>query len=119
MRTTALSAFEAYKVHDEKLYKKSATGVLQRCIFEEEGRQLPAEIHAGLGGHHTAAQALLARPSVLGFISRQPEQTRRTLSNGASDASSSPTKATCPNCLTNYPHYLAFRGLGTGYGWTP
>ena len=45
---------KAYKVHEGKLYKKSATGVLQRCISEEEGRQLLAEIHAGLGGHHAA-----------------------------------------------------------------
>ena len=43
---------KAYKVHEGELYKKSATGVLQRCISEEEGRQLLAEIHAGLGGHH-------------------------------------------------------------------
>ena len=41
----------AYRVHGEELYKKSATGVLQRCISEEEGRQLLAEIHASLGGH--------------------------------------------------------------------
>ena len=43
---------KAYKVHDGELYKKSATEVLQRCISEEEGRNLLAEIHAGLGGHH-------------------------------------------------------------------
>ena len=33
---------KAYKVHEGELYKKSATGVLQRCISEEEGRQLLA-----------------------------------------------------------------------------
>ena len=87
---------KAYKVHDEELYNKGTTGVLQRCISEEEGRQLLAEIHTGLGGHHAAARPLLARPSVLGFIGRWPEQTRRTLSNAASDANSSPTKAICP-----------------------
>ena len=27
---------KAYKVHEGELYKKSATGVLQRCISEEE-----------------------------------------------------------------------------------
>jgi hypothetical protein len=42
---------KAYKVHEGELYKKSTTGVLQRCISEEEGRQLLAEIHAGMGGH--------------------------------------------------------------------
>ena len=41
---------KAYKVHEGELYKKSTTGVLQRCISEEEGRNLLAEIHAGLGG---------------------------------------------------------------------
>ena len=40
---------KAYKVHEGELYKKSAIGVLQRCISEEEGRQFLAEIHAGLG----------------------------------------------------------------------
>ena len=28
---------KAYKVHEGELYKKSAIGVLQRCISEEEG----------------------------------------------------------------------------------
>jgi ribonuclease HI len=31
---------KTYKVHEGELYKKSTTGVLQRCISEEEGRQL-------------------------------------------------------------------------------
>ena len=31
---------KAYKVHEGELYKKSTTGVLQRCISEEEGRKL-------------------------------------------------------------------------------
>ena len=48
---------KAYKVHEGELYKKSTTRVLQRCIFEEEGRQLLAEIHASLGGHHAVARA--------------------------------------------------------------
>ena len=52
---------KAYKVHEGELYKKSTTGVLQRCISEEEGRKLLAEIHAGLGGHHAAARALVSK----------------------------------------------------------
>ena len=46
---------KAYKVHEGELYNKSTTGVLQRCISEEEGRNLLAEIHAGLGGHHACS----------------------------------------------------------------
>ena len=48
---------KAYMVHEGELYKKSTTGVLQRCISKEEGQKLLAEIHAGLGGHHAAAWA--------------------------------------------------------------
>ncbi|SPT18539.1 unnamed protein product [Triticum aestivum] len=58
---------KAYKVHEGELYKKNATGVLQRCISEEEGRQLLAEIHAGLGGHHAAARALVSKAFRTGF----------------------------------------------------
>ena len=59
---------KAYKVHESELYKKSTTGVLQRCISEEEGRQLLAEIHAGLGGHHAAARALVSKAFRTGFF---------------------------------------------------
>ncbi len=52
---------KAYRVHEGELYKKSTTGVLKRCISEEEGRNLLAEIHAGLGGHHAAARALVGK----------------------------------------------------------
>ena len=58
---------KAYKVHEGELYKKSATGVLQRCISEEEGRQLLAEIHARLGGHHAAARALVSKAFCTGL----------------------------------------------------
>ena len=58
---------KAYKVHDGELYKKSATRVLQRCISEEEGRQLLAEMHAGLGGHHAVARALVSKAFRTGF----------------------------------------------------
>ncbi len=50
---------KAYKVYEGELYRKSTTGVLQRCISEEEGRNLLAEIHAGLGGHHAAGRTLV------------------------------------------------------------
>ena len=58
---------KAYKVHEGELYKKSTTGVLQRCISEEEGRDLLAEIHAELGGHHAVARALVGKAFRTGF----------------------------------------------------
>ena len=59
---------KAYKVHEDKLYKKSTTGVLQRCISEEEGRPLLAEIDVDLGGHHAAAWALVCKAYHTGFF---------------------------------------------------
>jgi hypothetical protein len=59
---------KAYKVHEGELYKKSTTGVLQRCISEEEGKQLLAKIHAGMGGHHAAARALVSKAFRAGFF---------------------------------------------------
>src|SRR3954468_15826938 len=58
---------KAYRVHEGELYKKSATGVLQRCISEEEGWSLLAEIHAGLGGHQAAARSLVSKSFRTGF----------------------------------------------------
>ena len=52
---------KAYKVHEGELYKMSTTGVLQRCISEEEGKLVLREIHSGMSGHH-AARPWLARP---------------------------------------------------------
>ena len=58
---------KAYRVHEGELYNKSTTGVLQRCISEEEGWNLLAEIHAELGGHHTAARSLVSKAFRTGF----------------------------------------------------
>ena len=69
MRHAALcGALKPTKVHEGELYKKSTTGVLQRCISEEERRKQLAEIHAGLGGHHTAARALVSKAFQIGFF---------------------------------------------------
>ena len=86
---------KAYKVHEGELYKKSATRVLQRCISEEDGRQLLAEIHAGLGGHHASAWALVSKAFRTGFYWRRPEQTHWTSFNVASVANFLQTKVIC------------------------
>jgi hypothetical protein len=70
---------KAYKVHEGELYKKSATGVLQRCISEEEGQQLLAEIHAGMGGHHAVARALVSKAFRASFFWPTAREDARTL----------------------------------------
>ena len=42
-----------------ELFKRSHTGILQRCIPIEQGRQLLIDIHAGVCGHHAAPRTLV------------------------------------------------------------
>lgn len=44
-----------------QLYKKSVTGIQQRCITLEEGHQILQEIHSGMCGHHASSRALVAK----------------------------------------------------------
>ena len=111
---------KSYKVQEGGLYKKSATGVLQRCISEEEGQQLLAEIHAGLGGHHAVARALVSKAFRTGFLladgpSRRtgPRPTLRQLPAFCK------SKPYATYRSPNSPHNLALCGLGARYGWTP
>ena len=78
----------------------------QMCISEEEGQKLLAEIHAGLGGHHAAARALVSKAFRTGFywptaradaqdLVQRHEQTHMTSFNVASVASFLQTKAIC------------------------
>jgi hypothetical protein len=42
-----------------ELYRCSPTGVLQRCITNEEGRNLLNDLHSGACGHHVAPRTLV------------------------------------------------------------
>ena len=42
---------------DNELYKRSPSGVLQRCIPIPEGKELIHDIHAGTCGHRSAMHA--------------------------------------------------------------
>nr|ABA97385.1 retrotransposon protein, putative, Ty3-gypsy subclass [Oryza sativa Japonica Group] len=44
-----------YVMHETELYKKCPSGILQRCVSLEEGRQLLKDIHSGICGNHAAA----------------------------------------------------------------
>ena len=46
---------KAYAVVGGELYKRSISGILQRCIALEDGRSLLREIHEGTYGHHASA----------------------------------------------------------------
>jgi hypothetical protein len=58
---------KAFVVLQGKLYKKSITGVLQRCVTPQEGQEILKDIHAGVCGHHTSSRAIAAKAFRAGF----------------------------------------------------
>ena len=46
---------KAYILSNGELYRRSPSGVLQRCITTEAGQALLWDLHAGAYGHHAAA----------------------------------------------------------------
>jgi len=46
-------------VIEGELYKRSHTGILQRCIPIEQGKRLLSDIHSGVCGHHAMPRTLV------------------------------------------------------------
>jgi hypothetical protein len=51
----------------KELYRRSPSGILQRCISIAEGQELLQEIHSGACGHHAAPRALVGNAFRQGF----------------------------------------------------
>jgi hypothetical protein len=51
----------------KELYRRSPTGILQRCITVEEGRNLLKDLHSGACGHHAAPRTLVGNAFRQGF----------------------------------------------------
>jgi hypothetical protein len=51
----------AYTIINSELYKRSVSGIYQKCIKLEEGMELLKEIHQGECGHHASSRALVAK----------------------------------------------------------
>jgi hypothetical protein len=58
---------KSFVLIDDELYKRSPSGVLQRCILIPEGRELIRDIHAGICGHHAAPRTLVGNAFRQGF----------------------------------------------------
>jgi transposase InsO family protein len=52
---------------DSELYKRAASGILQRCVPIPQGRELLRDIHAGVCGHHAAPRTLVGNAFRQGF----------------------------------------------------
>ena len=58
---------KAFTVIKGELYKRSISGVRQRCITPEEGRIILRDIHEGICGHHASSRAVAAKAFQAGF----------------------------------------------------
>jgi ribonuclease HI len=52
---------KAFTVVKGELYKRSISGVLQRCVTPEEGRIILKDVHEGICGHHASSRAIAAK----------------------------------------------------------
>jgi hypothetical protein len=51
----------AYTIINNELYKRSMSGIFQKCIEPKEGIEPLREIHQGEYGHHASSRALVAK----------------------------------------------------------
>jgi hypothetical protein len=58
---------KAYTIINNEMYKRSATGVPQRCVESSEGQEMLQEIHQGECGHHASSIALVSKAFWHGF----------------------------------------------------
>ena len=77
----------------DNLYKRSASGILMKCVTLEEGKDILREIHEGVCGNHAASRTLVGKAYRSGFY-WQLFQTQRTLSDDALAANFSARRVT-------------------------
>ena len=58
---------KAFRAIKGELYKRSISGVLQRCVTPEEGKAILKDIHEGICGHHASSRAIAAKAFRAGF----------------------------------------------------
>jgi hypothetical protein len=56
-----------YTVVEGDLYHRGTNDILMRCITQEEGRELLAEIHGGECGSHSSSRTLVGKAFRHGF----------------------------------------------------
>jgi hypothetical protein len=58
---------KSFTLIDDELYKRAASGILQRCVPIPQGRELLRDIHAGVCSHHAAPHTLVGNAFRQGF----------------------------------------------------
>jgi len=52
----------------DNLYKRSASGILMKCVTLEKGKDILREIHEGVCGNHAASRTLVGKAYKSGFF---------------------------------------------------
>jgi hypothetical protein len=58
---------KSFTLVDGELYKRAASGILQRCVPIPQRRELLRDIHASVCGHHAAPRTLVGNAFRQGF----------------------------------------------------
>src|SRR3954447_21349052 len=58
---------KSYVTLDNQLYKRSTTGVFQKCVLQQDGIEILREIHLGDCRHHGAPRSLVTKAFRQGF----------------------------------------------------
>jgi hypothetical protein len=58
---------KGYLIHNDELYRRSISGVLQQCIPAEEGKMLLLDIHEWICRHHASSRSMVRKAFWQGF----------------------------------------------------
>ena len=64
---TLVRRCKSFTIINNELYKRSISGIFQRCVTPNEGRKILRDIHAGDCGHHAGARSIVAKAFRHGF----------------------------------------------------
>ncbi|XP_051229429.1 uncharacterized protein [Lolium perenne] len=64
---TLVRRCKSFTIINNELYKRSISGIFQRCVTADEGRKILRDIHAGDCGHHAGARSIVAKAFRHGF----------------------------------------------------
>jgi hypothetical protein len=103
---------KSFTLVDGKLYKRAASGILQRCVPIPQGRELLWDIHAGVCGHHAAPRPSWAMHSARASIGPLRSLTPARSCAPAKGASSTPANQSPCTRHADHPRHVAFRRVG-------
>lgn len=92
---------KAFTVISGELYKRSISGILQRCIAPKDGKSILLDIHGGICGHHASSRVLITKALRAGFYWPTAMQDAKELVSRCDACQSFATKPHAPTAELN------------------